>query len=141
MASANKAANTPVVVVPPPSQAIESPASVSASASEPVNGSEPSSSGGNVSGSGGDNQPVYGKSFGDGDWLVGVGKEIQPGTYRTAGAKDTGASFIFCAVIVSKDGSSVNSASTSGNNEPARIILKAGQTAKSQGCQTWQKVG
>ena len=114
----NQSANPPVVVAPAPSQAIQAPP-----AATPTEDVLKDST-----------------SFGDGEWLVGVGKEIQPGVYRTPGAQERNNTY-FCGAVVEVNDTPVDSASSQGVNQPARITLKAGQTVTSTGCQRWQKVG
>lgn len=107
-------ANTPVGVVP--SRAVQDPPSAQITPTPAV--------------------AAAGTSFGDGTWLVGKGKEVEPGTYRTPGSSGS-----VCAALVSKNDQPVNGTTTTGENSPARITLTSGQTIQSTGCQTWQKVG
>lgn len=115
----NQSANPPVVVAPAPSQAIQAPPP--ATPTEDVLKDS--------------------TSFGDGEWLVGVGKEVQPGIYRTPGAAASPGGTYFCGAVVEVNDTPVDSASSQGVNQPARITLKSGQTVTSTGCQRWQKVG
>lgn len=117
----NSGDSLPVRVAPVPSQAIES-SSVTTS-EEPVNPGV-----------------VYGQSFGPGEWLVGKGKEVEPGDYRTAGP-ETGQAVSLCYADTTPVGGGSIIEQKVSNQGPARIKVKEDQIVKTNGCQLWKKVG
>jgi hypothetical protein len=80
-------------------------------------------------------------SFGDGTWVVG--EDIQPGTYKTAGA--TAGVMEFCAVSThsgdTTDSPIIDIASANAN-EPIRIkVTGKVKAVKASGCEDFVKVG
>lgn len=73
---------------------------------------------------------------GDGEYLVG--KDIAAGTYRTAGPADFG-----CYWERDKDSSGEFESIIANDNlnGSGRVTVRKGEICKTQGCQTWKKVG
>lgn len=77
-------------------------------------------------------------SFQNGTWLVGPGKEVEPGVYRSPGPDDNTVPLCY---VDTKNASETIVAQQVSNDGPVRITVKSGQTVHATGCQPFQKVG
>lgn len=78
-------------------------------------------------------------SFGDGKYVVG--EDIEPGTYKTAGAEDGVFRYCYWERQKNTDGDFNSIITNGGGDGPTTVTIKNSDGAfQTQGCKTWQKV-
>lgn len=91
---------------------------------------------GKAAGTAASKAPVKVAAIGAGEFTVG--KHVQAGEYRSAGAAESLATL--CYWLVTKDGTVntvIDQGAVNGVNEPSSVTLKNGQHFKSTGCKPW----
>ena len=85
-------------------------------------------------------KPGPATTFGDGTWVVG--EDIQPGTYKSTGARP--GIFQVCSVSThtgdAGDGNVIAWETANGANEPVRIKVDKAGSVKATGCEVFTKV-